>query len=89
MACDYEDRMVILNPYAEEHYEFLDSLLFEPYDAGTRNDIYNFYDIHDLFVYLPKYLRDTDNRLDYIVEFEDGLYRIYITDKIEIWKVKE
>jgi hypothetical protein len=89
MACDHEARMVILTPYDKEHYEFLDSLLFEPYDSGTKNDIYNFYDIHDLFVYLPKYLRDTDNRLDYIVEFEDGLYRIYITDKIEIWKVKE
>ena len=89
MACDYEDRMVILHPYAEEHYEFLDSLLYEPYDAGTRSDIYNFYDIYGLNVWLPRNLRPADNRLQYIVEFEDGLYRIYITDKIEIWKVKE
>jgi hypothetical protein len=80
--------MNILTPYDKEHYEFLESLLFEPYDAGTRNDIYNFYDSHDLFVYLPRYLRSADNRLEYIVEFEDGPYRIYITDKIEIWKMK-
>jgi len=88
MACDHEDRMVILNPYAEEHYEFLDSLLYEPYDAGTRNDIYNFYESYGVSVWLPRYLRPADNRLQYIVEFDDGLYRIYITDKIEIWKVK-
>ncbi len=81
--------MNILTPYDKEHYEFLESLLFEPYDAGTRDDIYNFYDIYGLNVWLPRNLRSADNRLEYIVEFEDGLYQIYITDKIEIWKVKE
>ena len=80
--------MNILTPYDKEHYEFLESLLFEPYDAGTKGHIYNFYDIYGLNVYLPRDLRSADNRLEYIVEFEDGLYRIYITDKIEIWKVK-
>ena len=81
--------MNILTPYDKEHYEFLESLIFEPYDALTKNDIYNFYESYDVTVWLPRYLRPADNRLQYIVEFDDGLYRIYITDKIEIWKVKQ
>lgn len=69
------------------HLEFLNSLLFEPYDAGTRNDIYNFYDSYDLNVWLPRYLRSADNRLQYIIEFDDGLHMITISSTVDIRRI--
>jgi len=78
----------ILTPYDNEHLKFADSLIYLLYDEQTRNDIYNFYEKHNLNVWLPQYIRFEDHCLQYIVEFEDGLYRIYIKNKVEMWKVE-
>jgi len=80
--------MNILTPYNNEHLEFTDSLIYLLYDEQTRNDIYNFYEKYKLNVWLPQYIRFEDHCLQYIVEFEDGLYRIYIKDRVEMWKVE-
>jgi hypothetical protein len=58
----------MITPYEKEHYEFLDSLLFELYDEETRNRIYDFYEKHDVNVYLPRQL-ELGNWLEYIIEF--------------------
>lgn len=58
----------MFTPYDSDHYDFLDSLMYELYDEETRNRIYDFYEKHDVMVYLPRQL-ELGNWLEYIIEF--------------------
>ena len=86
----------MFTPYDKEHYDFLDSLMFELYDEQTRNLIYDFYENHDVNVYLPRQLVTANgmtNWLKYFLEFKGSLtsydrYMVYFKDgKYDIWEI--
>lgn len=75
--------MVILTPSADEHLAFLQSLLYELYDEHTRRRIDEWYRSHNLDVFLNIHF---DGRLEFIVDFDDGYYKIYIArGNISLW----
>lgn len=82
----------MISPYEKEHYDFLDSLMFELYDEQARNRIYDFYEKHDVKVYLPRQL-DRKNWLEYIIEFRElslstDRFKVVMEDgKHSIWKI--
>lgn len=82
----------MITPYEKEHYDFLDSLMFELYDEQTRNRIYDFYEEHGVKAYLPRQL-DRKNWLEYIIEFRElslstDRFKIVMEDgRHSIWKI--
>ena len=82
----------MFTPYDKEHYDFLDSLMFELYDEQNRNLIYDFYEEHGVKAYLPRQL-DRKNWLEYIIEFREvslstDRFKIVIEgDRHSIWKI--
>lgn len=74
---------MILTPSADEHLAFLQSLLYELYDEHTRRRIDEWYRSHNLDVFLNIHF---DGRLEFIVDFDDGYYKIYIArGNISLW----
>ena len=85
----------MFSPYDVDHYVFLDSLVFELYDEETRNRIYDFYEKHDVNVYLPRQLvtsKGMSNLPRYFIEFKDPptsyRYMVYFKDcEYNIWEI--
>ncbi len=77
----------MISPYEDEHISFLDSLVFEIYDDQTRNLIYDFYEKHNVTVWLSRQLRE-NNCLEYIIEFDYDWFKVYFKQaKFSIWKI--
>lgn len=77
----------MISPYEEEHFDFLRSMLFEPYNEETRNRLYDFYGQYRCRVWLPRDLTD-NNSLEYIVEYAVDWYTIkFKNGEYRIWRV--
>lgn len=67
-----------LTPNCEEHYAFMESLLYEVYNVDLRQRMYDFYGSHGMRVWLPPFLEQ--RRLKYIVEFDSGYHMITLSN---------
>ena len=77
---------MILTPWCDEHYTFIQNLRYEVYDAECRRKMYDFYDSHDIGVLLPGRLNG--RKLEYIIEFEYGTYRVVLGGRVpEFWEI--
>lgn len=78
----------MITPFDKVHYDFLSNLLYEVYDQETRDRIYDFYDEHNIPVWLPRHL-GMNNSLEYIIETNvKYLIRLDSKGRFRAWEMK-